>query len=69
MTIVHTYRQWNSDKSKSWIFYVESYDKEDNDYFCEHLRYEDGWYFSEEYILQNSKQISKLKFLFYKYFK
>lgn len=60
--LLKTYRVWNS----WWTFYIQSYDKEDNDYYCEHIWYEDNWIFEEEYILQNSRKANWKEILKFK---
>lgn len=49
--MLNTYRKWK----ETWeIFYLESYDKEDNTYYCEACYYADSWNFEKDYIEKNS---------------
>lgn len=60
--MLHTYRKW-----KDWkVFYLESYDKEEDMYYCEASYYEDSWHFEEDYILKNSKPATILDIIKYK---
>lgn len=61
--MIHTYRKW-----KDWeTFYIESYDEEDNDYYCVAPYYEDSWHFDSEYILEESGEANLFDIIKYKY--
>jgi len=61
--MIHTYRKW---KNTGEVFYLATYDKEDNNYYCKAPYYEDSWIFETDYIKQESIKASILDILKYK---